>query len=100
MNFVYFQKRALYVAALADLLCTDETLRGLLDTDSVRVAFLKGDLKKPILVLTPTISDTTVGRVEVRLLFGVSLQSYGMKMINSSSLPSYNCVCSTLLDFR
>ena len=72
MNYVYFQKRAVYVASVAESLSAAESLRAVVDIDSIRVVFFKGDLKKPILTFKTVSSDDSIASIEFRLFFGVS----------------------------
>ena len=59
LNHVYFDKRKLYLSVIAT------SLRNclLLDTDSVRISYFKGDPRKPIILAKPNFKTKYVVRI-------------------------------------
>jgi U3 small nucleolar RNA-associated protein 22 len=66
LNHIYFDKRKLYLSAIAEALSKDETC------NNISVCNLKGDSRKPILVIKPNIKRSKNITVRIFLMCPVS----------------------------
>ena len=80
LNHIYFDKRSLYLAALAQVLVS--TLGDTLSRDGVEVAYFKGDSRKPILVLKP--SNPKLQHVAARVYLAAPAASFKLHQLRSA----------------